>query len=101
MKRVILAPAARLDMLEAADFLSENSSVAARRFRIDVGRSLARISQFPSIAPLARGARREGLRQMTVRHWLILNVEKDEVVEVLRVVGGSREIENLAPWRRE
>lgn len=78
------------DLLAIADYLSDRDSAAASRF-VDLAEATASLlERFPrSGRPLA-GAR--DVRTMAFGRWILIYRVEEDLVRVLRVVDGSRDV---------
>lgn len=96
--RLRLRPAARDDIAAAVEFLAAYSRDAAERFVEQTGEALEQLCAFPRIGPLQDFGPPVGV----VRRWAVsgfpyllfyrVGVSDGEVVDVLRVLHGLRDI---------
>jgi toxin ParE1/3/4 len=90
MRRVEIAARARVDILEALLWLKRHNPAAADRWREAIRLKIELVAEMPGI-----GAPRDdhvpGLRAVVVRPYAIYFRADDTVVEIVRVLHGSRD----------
>ena len=95
MPRVIQTPSAVRDLLAIGDWIAEHNLGAACDFYDDVDRVLKLLSQHPllgeAVDDLAPGVRRHSLGT-----YLLFYRPLSDGVELIRVLHGSRDIDNLS-----
>jgi plasmid stabilization system protein ParE len=92
------AYAARADLLEILEYLTEESPAAAESFLNEVETAAASLTQFPQRGALVRELNIPNLRQIFVgRYRLIYRVEKGGV-GIARLIHGRRDLRNA--WRK-
>lgn len=95
MKSVVLAPAARGDLLEIWPFIARENPVAADRILDRLEAAIHRLGDRPGL-----GHRRPDLTSAPVRFWSVLGyviVYRGEAppIQIVRVLHGARDIERL------
>jgi plasmid stabilization system protein ParE len=76
--RVVFAPQAREEILEATEYYRDRSSQAAEKFGIDVAGAIDLLLQFPGAgSPISRSARRLLLRNFPYQ--FIYRVEGEDI----------------------
>ena len=101
MARVIKRAPAKLDLIDHFVFLGENASVeVAKRFIQSANTAFEELAQMPEMgaARTFRNPRFASVRMWPVRgfeRFLIFYRPLKDGIEVLRVVHGARDIENL------
>ena len=101
MARVLKRLSAKRDLTDHFVFLAENASIdVARRFLQAVNASLLELSQMPEIGMVRafRNPRYSGVRKWAVggfERYLIFYRPIENGIEVLRLLHGARDIENL------
>jgi toxin ParE1/3/4 len=103
VKRVLQRERARRDIDEAVDYYrNEGGEAVALRFVADLSSALQRIARHPTIGSprYAHELDMPGLRAWRLSRYpyLVLYVEREEDIEVWRVLHGEREI---PAWLRE
>jgi len=89
--------AARADLLEALEYLTEQSPNAAESFLAEVETAAASLTHFPRRGAIVRELDFANLRQIIVRRYrLVYRVEEDGVA-VVRLIHGSRDLRTA--WR--
>ncbi len=89
-----LRPQAEADIEAIALYIAEDNPSAARRWCDDIHRRCQRIGEMPGIG-VARPEVRPELRSFPVGNYLILYRQIDEGAEIVRVVHGARQWEDL------
>jgi toxin ParE1/3/4 len=89
-----LRPQAEADIEAIALYIAEDNPSAARRWYEDIYRRCQQIGEMPDIG-VARPEVRPGLRSLPIGHYLILYRQTDEGAEIIRVVHGARQWEDL------
>ena len=101
MKGLVIKRAlASVDIEEIAATIGENNPNAAERFLQSVEKGLELLSSFPELGPRweADDPRLQGLRLWVVkgfRNHVLIYRPNDDGIELLRVVHGARDLENL------
>jgi toxin ParE1/3/4 len=94
MRHFRISSAATRDLEDIAGFISLNSRRAADRMIDRITGAFRRIAEMPGI-----GRQREefspGLRSFTVAPFLIFYRESEDGVEIVRVVHGARNLDDL------
>jgi toxin ParE1/3/4 len=89
---------ARADLLEALEYLAEESPQAATGFLDEVERAAGSLSEFPERGAVVRELENPNLRQLVVgRYRLIYRVESGGV-GIVRLVHGARDFRQA--WRK-
>lgn len=89
-----LRPQAEADITAIALYIAEDNPSAAGRWVEDIYRQCRRIGDMPGIG-IARPKVRPELRSLPVGNYLILYRQIDEGAEIVRVVHGARQWEDL------
>ena len=89
-----LRPQAETDIEAIVLYIAEDNPSAARRVHNELYRRCQQIGEMPGIG-IDRSAVRPGLRSVPVGNYLILYQQTDNGVEIVRVVHGARQWENL------
>lgn len=101
MMRVAFRPAARLDAIEIATYLTESSPQAAERFLANLRESTHRLVEAPRSGRIWAEHRSIGeVRWIPVRgfpnHLVFYRVDQ-RVIEILRVLHGARREREIEP----
>lgn len=94
MTAVIITVAAERDLEEIADFISRDNPRRAIAFITELRDRCHKIAAFPDAAPL-RAELGEGVRAVTYRGYLLIYWTSPELVFVMRVVHGARNLPDL------
>ncbi|PYE88217.1 type II toxin-antitoxin system RelE/ParE family toxin [Phyllobacterium leguminum] len=89
-----LLPQAEADIETIALYIADDNPSAARRWLEEIHRFCQRIGEMPGMG-IARPDVRPDLRTFPVGNYLILYRQVDEYAEIVRVVHGARQWENL------
>lgn len=89
-----LRPQAEADIEAIALYIAEDNPSAARRWHEDICHLCRRIGGMPGIG-IARPEVRPELRSFPIGNYLILYRQTDEGAEIVRVVHGARQWEDL------
>lgn len=89
-----LRPQAEADIEAIALYIAEDNPSAARHWHEDIYRRCQRIGEMPGIG-IARPEVRPELRSLPAGNYLILYRQIDEGAEIVRVVHGARQWEDL------
>lgn len=85
--------AARADVLEILDYISDDNPDAAQRLKDDIEAKAAKLPEHPR---LYREGRVSGTREMIVRlNYVVVYTEDERAVTILRVLHAARQ------WPRE
>jgi toxin ParE1/3/4 len=91
---VIITVAAERDLEEIADFISRDNPRRAIAFITELRDRCHKIATFPEAAPL-RPDLGENVRVVTCRGYLLIYWTRPELVFVLRIVHGARNLPDL------
>ncbi len=89
-----LRPRAETDITEIAQYIAEDDPAAARHWIEEVYNRLRQLGETPGMG-VARPGIREGLRIFPAGRYLVLYRETDEGAEIVRVVHGARQWQEL------
>lgn len=94
MGQVIISPEAEADLLEIWDYIAQSNEVAADRLLDSIDQKLTLLSDSPYV-----GKERDDLsielRSFPIKNYVIFYRPVDGGIEVVRVLHGARDIENL------
>lgn len=94
MAKVVVSPRAETDLQEIWLSIALDSPAAADRVLIEIGERMDRLAEFPEMgAPRPELA--PGARILVVRSYLVLYEPTPDGVEVVRVIHGARNIDDL------
>ncbi|NET52532.1 MAG: type II toxin-antitoxin system RelE/ParE family toxin [Merismopedia sp. SIO2A8] len=94
MRICIISPDASHDLDEIFDYLVSNNIEAGERFVISFEQKCAKQLQFPKIGRSYQELE-TSLRGVPLAHYIILYRLRDENIEIVRVVSGYRDLDNL------
>jgi toxin ParE1/3/4 len=89
-----LRPLAAADIESIALYIAEDNPMAARRWVEDIHRHCQRLGEMPGMG-VARFDVRPGLRMLPAGNYLILYREIDDGAEIVRVIHGARQWQEL------
>jgi toxin ParE1/3/4 len=86
-----LLPAARIDLIEIADFIALDNPARALSFIAEIEAIMSTIAERPGSFP-ARDELAAGLRSARHGRYLIFFVTGDDMVQIVRVLHGARDL---------
>lgn len=92
MRKLLIRPQARVDMLEAWHFIARQSIQAANRVLEDFEIGIRKIRAMPGIGHTRRDVTDERYRFWRVHSYLIVYRFSDQEVTIVRVVHGHRDM---------
>ena len=92
--RLVFRPEAEADLVEIYDYIAEDSPVQAGKFVALIRSKCEPLRQYPQMGR-SRDDLRPGLRSLTVERYLMIYRALEDVVEIVSVVHGSRDIAAL------
>jgi antitoxin ParD1/3/4/toxin ParE1/3/4 len=100
MRKLLIQPQARLDLLEIWHYIAENSPEAATRVTDKIESAIRGLAEMPG-----KGHRRADVTDPQYRFWSVYSYViayrfDDESLTVVRVVHGSRNLRRLFRRRR-
>ena len=94
MRRLVILPAARSDLIEIGDFIAQDNRDRALSFIAEIEAKMRQTAERPGSYP-ARDDVREGLRSARHGRYLIFFVETEETVQIVRVLHSARNLPEL------
>lgn len=94
MGRVHQSRQAEIDLWEIAEYIATDKPSAAARFLDEVSETIELIRQFPRMGRM-RDELLPGLRSLPVGNYIIFYRERNDTVEIVRVIHGARDIDDL------
>ena len=90
--RIEYLPIAEEDLMDIFDYIKEDNPSAASDFVDKVDKNISKLSEFPLMGPAPNDdrLRRMGYRMLVIDNYLVFYVLIDDIVEIRRVVHGSR-----------
>ena len=95
MSRFVLTPAARADLLEIFDYISQDNPDAAHRIVDELRAAMRRLAKMPEMGHSRQDLAREPLRFWPVYSYLIIYRPEQRPLQVVRVLHGSRDVRNI------
>ena len=95
MKRCVLSRRARLDIHNIWDYIAKDNVRAADSLIAEIRLALDQIEEFPAIGHIKEEVAPSTLRFWRVQSFLIAYREKSNVIEVVRVISGYRDLSGL------
>lgn len=93
--RVILANAALIDLRAIGDYIGERNPDRSLTFVAELRKSCEDLGSMPHAFPMVPGYEHKGIRRRTHKSYVIFYRVLDGVVQVMRVVQGSRDLDRL------
>ncbi len=94
MRTIKIAAAAQTDLVEIAEYIAQDNPEAARKIIKEITSKFALLRDNPFIGR-EQNKILVNLRSFAVKKYVIFYQPLDDGVEILRVLHGSRDIENL------
>ena len=99
-KKIIITPKASQDLDDCFGYISEDNPEIALRFFDSTRLTIAQIARMPGIGSIfiTENDRLQGLRKWSVkdfRKYLIFYIDRDEVVEIVRILYATRDISSI------
>jgi toxin ParE1/3/4 len=99
-KKIIITPKASQDLDDCFAYISEDNPEIALRFFDSTRLTIAQIARMPGIGSIfvTENERLQGLRKWSVkdfRKYLIFYIDRDEVVEIVRILYATRDISSI------
>ena len=94
MPRVMRRPLAETDLLEIWDYIADDSLAAADRWVDRIDEQLSLLAAQPKIGR-SRDELAPGMRSFPVGRYVIFYVPLDDGIDVVRVLHGARDIEEI------
>lgn len=91
MPRLVILPAARADLIEIGDFIAQDNPGRALSFLAEIEAKMRQAAERPESFP-SRDDVREGLRSTRHGRYLIFFLNRDEEVQIIRVLHGARDL---------
>lgn len=91
MRRIVILPAARRDLIEIGDFIALDNPKRALSFVAEIEAKITVIAERPGRFP-ARDELHAGLRAARHASYLIFFLEAAEEVRIVRVLHGARDL---------
>lgn len=92
--KVSFSPQSRLDLIQIADYIREHNPRAAAVMVANLEARGQQLAEFPYLGP-SRPEIRPGLRHLSFREYLILYRVEGDLVEIVRIVHGARDLGGL------
>ena len=94
MARLVILPAARMDLIEIGDFIALDNPERAASFVAEIESCMIEVAERPGSFP-ARDELHQGLRSARHGRYLIFFVEAGDEVRIVRVLHGARNLPSL------
>jgi toxin ParE1/3/4 len=99
-KKIIITPKASQDLDDCFAYISEDNPEIALRFFDSTRLTIAQIARMPGIGSIfvTENDRLKELRKWSVkdfRKYLIFYIDRDEVVEIVRILYATRDISSI------
>jgi toxin ParE1/3/4 len=94
MLKVVRTPAAVRDLAAITDYIAADNLTAALRFYDEIDRLLTMFARYPEMGE-AVDHLSPGLRRFTLGNYLLFYRRVDDQIELIRVLHGARDIDQL------
>lgn len=94
MARLVILPAARMDLIEIGDFIALDNPERAASFVAEIEARMIEVAERPGSFP-ARDELHQGLRSARHGRYLIFFVEARDEVRIVRVLHGARDLPGI------
>ena len=94
MARLVILPAARMDLIEIGDFIALDNPERAASFVTEIEELMTEVADRPGSFP-ARDELHKGLRSARHGRYLIFFVDAGDEVWIVRVLHGARDLPSL------
>ena len=99
-KKIVITPKASQDLDDCFAYISQDNPEIALQFFDSTRLTIAQIARMPGIGGVfvTNNARLQGLRKWAVkdfRKYLIFYIDRDDVVEIVRILYATRDISNI------
>ncbi len=94
MAKLVILPAARTDLIDIGDFIALDDRPRAASFVAEIEAKIVEIGERPGSFQ-KRDDLYPGLRHAPHGRYLIFFIERDDEVQILRVLQGSRDLPRL------
>ena len=94
MAKLVILPAARADLIDIGDFIALDNPPRAVSFVAEIETKIMEIGERPGSFQ-KRDDLHPGLRHAPHGRYLIFFIERDEEVQIVRVLQGSRDLPRL------
>lgn len=90
--RIVYLPIAEEDLIDIFDYIKEDNPSAASDFVERIDGTITKLETFPLLGSIPKDnrLRRTGYRILVVENYLVFYVVVDEIVEIRRIIHGSR-----------
>ncbi len=98
--RILWAEPALEDLRNLHSYIAKDSEIYARSFVQRIILAADRLSDFPKLGRVVPEADEETIRELLYHNYRIIYRIKSELVEILTVIHGGRDLTSLepAPW---
>jgi addiction module RelE/StbE family toxin len=85
-------PIAQQDLLEIFDYIMSDNPKAAAEFINKIDKSISKLETYPRLGVVPKDDRLEfmGYRMLVINNYLVFYVIKESIVEIRRIIHGSR-----------
>lgn len=94
MARLVILPAARMDLIEIGDFIALDNPERAASFVAEIESRMIEVAERPGSFP-ARDELHKSLRSARHGRYLIFFVEAGNEVRIVRVLHGARDLPGI------
>ncbi|UOA16606.1 type II toxin-antitoxin system RelE/ParE family toxin [Sulfitobacter dubius] len=94
MVKLVILPAARVDLIDIGDFIALDNRPRAASFVAEIEAKIVEVGERPDSFQ-KRDELHKGLRHARHGRYLIFFLEKGDEVQIVRVIEGSRDLPRL------
>jgi toxin ParE1/3/4 len=99
-KKILITPKASQDLDDCFAYISQDNPEIALQFFDSTRLTIAQIAKMPGIGSIfiTNNDRLQGLRKWSAkgfRKYLIFNMDRDDVVEIVRILYATRDISSI------
>jgi toxin ParE1/3/4 len=99
-KKIVITPKASQDLDDCFAYISQNNPEIALHFFDSTRITIAQIAKMPGIGSIfaTNNTRLQGVRKWSVkdfRKYLIFYIERDDAVEIVRILYAARDISSI------
>jgi plasmid stabilization system protein ParE len=95
MNCFVLTPAARADLLDIFDYISQDNPDAARRVLHEIRAAMRKLAEMPEMGHFRRDLATEPLRFWQAYSYLIIYRSEAKPLQVVRVLHSARDVRQI------
>lgn len=95
MKRFVLTPAAKADLIDISDYIKYDSPTTARRVVAEIRKAMRHLAEMPGIGHIREDLADESLRFWPIYSYLIVYRPETRPLQIIRVLHGARDVRRI------